>query len=86
MYPVYILTYRNNRPSYVSMVILFFLSVRFKTDHIRMKLGTRKAKLMCSRNPVLILFMHKLNIVFRRRQRQTLDGYFKVNNKNNFKF
>ena len=34
--PTYILTYRNN-PSYISIVILFFLSVGSNTDQILMK-------------------------------------------------
>ena len=49
---VYILTYRNN-PSYTSMGILIFLSVRSNTDQIRMKLRLFQAHLMCSRNRVL---------------------------------
>ena len=47
-----ILTYRNN-PSYTSMGILIFLSVRSNTDQIRMKLRLFQAHLMCSRNRVL---------------------------------
>ena len=47
-----ILTYRSN-PSYKSIVILIFLSVRSNTDQIRMKLRPCKANRMCSRNRVL---------------------------------
>ena len=35
-YGVYILTYRNN-PTYISMILLIFLSVRSNTDQILMK-------------------------------------------------
>ena len=53
IFTVYILTYRNN-PSYTSMGILIYLSVRSNTDQIRMKLRLFQAHLMCSRNRVLI--------------------------------
>ena len=46
---IIILTYRNN-PSYTSMAILIFLSVRSNTDQIRMELRPCKANLVCSRN------------------------------------
>ena len=48
---VYILTYRNN-PSYISMVILIFPSVRSNTAQIRMKLRPCNSNLMCSSNHI----------------------------------
>ena len=66
------------------MGILIFLSVRSNTDQIRMELRLFKAHLACSRNRVLNLLMDKLNIVLWRRQRQTLNGYFSVNNEKKF--
>ena len=39
----------------------------------------------CAKNS-FNLFVHKLNIVLCRRQRQTLNAYFSVNNENGFKF
>ena len=53
-FPVVLYTDLQNNPSYTSMGVLIFLSVRSNTDQIRMKLRLVQPHLMCSRNRVFI--------------------------------